>query len=111
MVFQIIAHVNRTKDLDWKIKYSSQWIGITDNMANVIKKEKITQVFSCTNSADELFIQTVAYNCGFKERIYQPELNQTTNMRFIDWNRGKNGNSYTFRFSDKDSLISNPRCR
>lgn len=87
MVFQIIAHVNRTKDLDWKIKYSSQWIGITDNLDNVIEKEKITQVFSCTNSEDELFIQTVAYDCGFKEGIYQPELNQTTNMRFIDWNR------------------------
>ena len=38
LVFQIIAHVNRTKDLDWKIKYSSQWIGITDNLDNVIEK-------------------------------------------------------------------------
>lgn len=68
-------------------------------------KEKITKVFSRTNCADELFIQTIAFNCGFKEKIYQPDLNQTANLRYIDWNRGNNGNPYTFKFCDKNLLI------
>lgn len=107
LVLQIIMQINRVKNLDWIIKYGSNWVSITDDLVTVIlkKQDKITHLFSYTNCADELFIQTVAYNCGFKKRIYQPEFNQTANLRFIDWSRGKNGNPYTFQLSDKDMLI------
>ena len=107
LVLQIIFQVNRVKNLDWKIKYGSNWVSITDSLVAVIleNKEKITKVFSRTNCADELFIQTIAFNCGFKENIYQPDLNQTANLRYIDWNRGNNGNPYTFKFCDKNLLI------
>lgn len=107
LVLQIIFQVNRVKNLDWKIKYGSNWVSITDSLVAVIleNKEKITKVFSRTNCADELFIQTIAFNCGFKEKIYQPDLNQTANLRYIDWNRGNNGNPYTFKFCDKNLLI------
>lgn len=108
LAIQIVLQINRVRKLDWTIKYGSNWVSITDDLVDVLlkNKEKITYTFSCTNCADELFIQTVAYNCGFKERIYQPELNQAANLRYIDWNRGKNGNPYTFRSDDKDRLIS-----
>lgn len=111
LVMQIVLHVNRVKKLDWTVKYGSQWISITDDLvAELLKqKDKIEKVFSCTNCADELFVQTVAFNCGFKDRIYQPELEQAANLRFIDWTRGKNGNPYTFRISDRDILISGGR--
>lgn len=33
-------------------------------------ENKITRVFSYTKCADELFIQTIAYNCGFKDYIF-----------------------------------------
>lgn len=107
LVCQIIIRIDRTKNLDWKIKYGSQWVSITHELVSVIleNKNKITRVFSCTNCADELFIQTIAYNCGFKQKIYQPDLNQTANLRYIDWNRGNNGNPYTFKFCDKNLLI------
>lgn len=107
LVLQIIFQVNRVKNLDWKIKYGSNWVSITDSLVAVIleNKEKITKVFSRTNCADELFIQTIAFNCGFKEKIYQPDLNQTANLRYIDWNRGNNGNPYTSKFCDKNLLI------
>lgn len=108
LAIQIVLQINRVRKLDWTIKYGSNWVSITDDLVDVLlkNKEKITYTFSCTNCADELFIQTVAYNCGFKERIYQPELNQAANLRYIDWDRGKNGNPYTFRSDDKDRLIS-----
>ena len=72
---QIALHVNRVKNLDWTVKYGSQWVSITNDLvAELLKqKDKITKVFSCTNCADEWFVQTVAYNCGFKDRIYCPE--------------------------------------
>ena len=107
LVCQIIIRIDRTKNVDWKIKYGSNWVSITHELVSVIleNKNKITRVFSCTNCADELFIQTIAYNCGFKQKIYQPDLNQTANLRYIDWNRGNNGNPYTFKFCDKNLLI------
>lgn len=109
MVMQIALHVNRVKNLDWTVKYGSQWVSITNDLvAELLKqKDKITKVFSCTNCADELFVQTVAYNCGFKDRIYCPEDGMTENVRFIDWTRGKNGNPYTFRNRDYQSLCTN----
>ena len=109
MVMQIALHVNRVKNLDWTVKYGSQWVSITNDLvAELLKqKDKITKVFSCTNCADELFVQTVAYNCGFKDRIYCPEDGMAENVRLIDWTHGKNGNPYTFRSQDYQSLKTN----
>lgn len=107
MVLQIVFGVNRVKNLDWQIKYGSQWVSITDELVKVIlaNEEKITSVFSYTNCADELFIQTIAFNCGFKDHIFQPADKQAANLRYIDWSRGKNGNPYTYRLKDIDMLI------
>lgn len=109
LVMQIALHVNRVKNLDWTVKYGSQWVSITNDLvAELLKqKDKITKVFSCTNCADELFVQTVAYNCGFKDRIYCPEDGVAENVRLIDWTHGKNGNPYTFRSQDYQSLKTN----
>lgn len=104
---QIVFGVNRVKNLDWHIKYGSNWVSITDELVKVIlaNEEKITSVFSYTNCADELFIQTIAFNCGFKDHIFQPANKQAANLRCIDWSRGKNGNPYTYRLKDIDMLI------
>lgn len=109
LVLQILFHINRVKNLDWTVKYGSQWISITNDLVTELlrQREKITKVFSCTNCADELFVQTVAYNCGFKDRIYFPEDGMTENARFIDWTRGKNGNPYTLRSQDYQTLKAN----
>lgn len=100
---QMILHVNRIKNLDWNIKYGSQWISITDNAIKAIleNKKKIFSVFHCTNCADELFVQTVAYNCGFKDKIYS-----SGNMRYIDWKRRQGGSPYTFHTTDYDAIMS-----
>ena len=107
LVIQIVFGVNRVKDLDWEIKYGSNWVSITDELVSALlaQKEKIEKVFSYTNCADELLVQTVAYNCGFKDAIYQPSEGESANMRFIDWKRGKNGNPYTFSIADYELLI------
>lgn len=107
LVLQIVFGVNRVKNLDWQIKYGSQWVSITDELVKAIlaNEEKITSVFSYTNCADELFIQTIAVNCGFKDQIFQPVGKQAANLRCIDWSRGKNGNPYTYRLKDIDMLI------
>lgn len=109
LVLQMVLHINRVKNLDWTIKYGSNWVSITNELVKELLKqrEKIEKVFCCTNCADELFIQTVAYNCGFKDKIYQPKDGMTANVRFIDWMRGKNGNPYTFKQQDYEVLHTN----
>lgn len=109
LVFQILFRINRVKDLDWEIKYGSNWVSITNDLVTEILKqrEKITKAFSCTNCADELFVQTVAYNCGFKDKLYISEDGMAENTRFIDWARGQNGNPYTFHKSDENILLEN----
>lgn len=100
---QILLHVNRTKNLDWNIRYGSNWISITDDLIKTIlsNTEKIYTIFHCTNCADELFVQTVAYNCGFKDKIYP-----NGNMRYIDWGRRDGSSPYTFRLVDYDEIMS-----
>lgn len=107
LVMQILMGINRVRNLDWTIKYGSNWVSITDSlMGTVLKnKEKIYTVFHCTNCSDELFIQTIAYNCGYKDKIYRPKASKLApNLRFIDWKRGKNGNPYIFKFEDLELL-------
>lgn len=107
LLIQIIFGIDRTKKLDWEIKFGSQWVSITSKLVEEIlnRKEKIYEIFHCTNCADELFIQTIAYNCGFKDKVYIPNSRETANLRFIDWIRGSNGNPYTFTIDDEKLLM------
>ncbi|MFR2776301.1 MAG: beta-1,6-N-acetylglucosaminyltransferase [Anaerostipes sp.] len=108
LVVQILLCVNRVKDVEWTVKYGSEWVSITDDFVITLleQKEKIEKIFSYTNCADELFVQTVAFNCGFQDALYRLQSGKTDNARFIDWERGKNGNPYTFKSDDYDLLES-----
>lgn len=101
LALQIVLRVNRVRKLDWTVKYGSNWVSITDRLVETLldNKEKIRKVFSYTNSADELFVQTIAYNSGFAGAI-------TGNGRLVDWERGKNGNPYTFCIEDYEYLTT-----
>lgn len=109
LALQILLRVNRVKELDWEIKYGSNWVSVTNKFVKVLleNSEKIKKIFAYTNCADELFVQTVAYNCGFKDDIYcLPGTKKTSNCRVIDWKRGKHGSPYTFHTDDYAMLIS-----
>lgn len=109
LLIQIILCVDRTKKLDWTIKYGSQWVSITEGLVGEIlsQKDKIKSVFKYTNCADELFIQTVAYNSDFRHKIYKGSTcDAMNNMRLVDWKRGKNGSPYTFREDDFNTLVN-----
>ncbi len=108
LLLQIIFQIDRTKKTDWTIKYGSQWVSITHRLTQTIlsQKDRIESIFKLTNCADELFIQTVAYNCGFKNSVFKSEYkNVMDNMRLVDWKRGANGSPYTFRIEDYLMLI------
>ena len=108
LLIQIIFRVNRTPKCDWIIKYGSNWVSITHKLTQTVlsQQDRIESIFKLTNCADELFIQTVAYNCGFKNSVFKSEYkNVMDNMRLVDWKRGANGSPYTFRIDDYSMLI------
>lgn len=110
LALQMVLKVNRLKKEKWTIKYGPQWFSITDSLAKTVlaEQKKIKQLFRFTSCADELFLQTVAYNCGFKDNIYRsPFPNTINNLRLVDWSRGKNGNPYTFTSSDRPMILEN----
>ena len=107
LLIQLVLGIDRTKKLLWTIKYGSNWVSMTDRLVATIlsKRDEIWKIFHLTNCSDELYIQTVAYNNGFMNSIYLAPKGAPSNLRLIDWKRGKGGSPYTFHESDYEMLI------
>ena len=93
--------INRLKNNSLKIMTGANWFSITNDLAIYIlnKKYLIKKMFKYTRSADEIFLQTLAYNSRFKKNLYYDGFddNYIACMRKIDWNRG---NPYTYTITD-----------
>jgi len=96
-----MAKVDRNRlDADNLYK-GSNWFSITESMAKYVlfHKKYINNRFKYTQNADEMFIQTLAVNSAYRDRI------TNTHMRFIDWERGNGCSPYTFSLEDYDLLM------
>lgn len=96
---QTLLKVDRIKKSKLTYKKGANWFSITHELAAYIvsKESWIQDNFKYTFCADEVFLQTIAWNSKFKEDI----CNDT--LRCIDWNRGQ---PYTFRIEDYNLLIN-----
>ena len=64
------------------------------------------KVFTKSVCGDELFLQTVARNSKYAEKICNPNtMPDIADTRLIDWERGSNNNPYVFRESDYEELM------
>lgn len=104
---QKIAGIDRLAKVKEEIKCGANWVSITHDLAmHILQREQwIKKVFHWSLCADEVFVQTIAWNSPFREKLYHP--NDTGDyhscMRYVDWSRGK---PYTFRSSDFNELTS-----
>jgi len=72
----------------------------------VEKEDWIKEVFGQSVCGDELFLQTVARNSEFAEKICNPNtMRSVPDTRHIDWERGSNNNPYVFREADYEELM------
>lgn len=106
---QLALGVNRLRGETWQIMYGSNWASLTHDFVRCVcdHEEKLLRLFRKTNNADELYLQTVAYNCGFMNRIYQPKAGERVNLHYTDWKRGNGRSPYTFRIEDYEMLREN----
>lgn len=108
---QYMIKLDRWKKNKDDIKFGSNWISITNELATFIIKneEEIEKRYKYTSCADEVFVQTLAYNSYFKDRLYNKKFNNdiTSNMRLIDWKRGYNKrNPYIWHKEDFNELMN-----
>ena len=83
------------------------WFSITHGLAKLVveKEDWIQEVFGQSVCGDELFLQTVARNSEYAEKICnQNTMPEVPDTRYIDWKRGSNNNPYVFREDDFEEL-------
>lgn len=98
---QNILGIDRTKKLP-SIYKGAQWFSITHNMAlYLLSREKdIERWFKYGIGVDELFVQTIAMQSPYKNKI------ENDNKRFIDWNRGQ---PYTWKSENYEEIINSKK--
>jgi len=106
---QKLLGVDKTKKYgDIIFQKGRNWFSITHGLAKlVVEKEGwIKEVFGQSVCGDELFLQTVARNSEFAEKICNPNtMRSVPDTRHIDWERGSNNNPYVFREADYEELM------
>lgn len=104
---QKLVGIDRLKGKDITLQKGANWFSITDDFLKYAleKEELIRDLFLHSKCCDEVFLQTLAVNSPFKERLADPEMSGGSKgfARYIDWNRG---GPYTFRTSDFEELMS-----
>ena len=94
-----------TRNKDIRSQKGSNWFSITDDLARYVlsKKQRIKKVFFATYCADEIFLQTLIWNSGFKDKLFHNKFDNDMHaiMRLIIWE--KNG-PHVFTMEDKEML-------
>lgn len=91
----------------WKFYDGWTWFSVTDKFARYILENEATieQIFRKAKAPDEMFMQTMAMNSSFRDKLACADDYFKGSMRLIDWKRGR---PYTYREQDLDELISSP---
>lgn len=105
---QMLLGVDKTKKYSGVIfQKGRNWFSITHGLAMlVVEKEGwIREIFEQSVCGDELFLQTIARNSVFSDKICNPNtMSEIPDTRYIDWKRGNNNNPYVFRENDYEEL-------
>ena len=105
---QKLVFIDRTRKLEpgFVFQKGTQWFSVTDGLVRYVlsREDVIRRLFRSTYCPDELFMQTMAINSPFRDKL---PLNAFNNRhlnccRYIDWKRGS---PYTFTDSDYEELI------
>ncbi len=95
--------IDRTKKYRNIIYYKGDnWFSITHKFAKYVvsRKKDILKMYFSTNCSDEFFMQTLAMNSDFKNRVIN------TSLRHIDWERG---GPYEFTEDDYNELVESKK--
>ena len=86
---QEILGIYRNRDVDFK--KGSQWVSVTDAMARhfLAHRAWAQKVFSHSFCADEMVMQTLAWQAPFREKLYNTQDDGAGCLRAIGWKEGQ----------------------
>lgn len=86
---QEILGIYRNRDVDFK--KGSQWVSVTDAMARhfLAHRAWAQKVFSHSFCADEMVMQTLAWQAPFREKLYNTQDDGAGCLRAIGWKDGQ----------------------
>lgn len=89
-------------------KKGTQWFSITNNLVShvISRKSEVMKLYRNTFCPDEIFLQTIAWDGHFIERLYNIEDEGRGCMREIGWNNGK---LISYTINDIDRLINSDK--
>ena len=102
---QKLFRLSRKSDSFSKIAKGSNWASISRDFCKYLLDHQylIEREFKYVYAADEIFLPTMFINSPFAERQYLSSNNLASNLRAIDWSRGK---PYVWRFEDCEALLN-----
>lgn len=113
VTFQKLARYNRLGDSDIIIKKGCAYFSITDKLVDEILKNEplMKKMLKHTVWCDEVFVQTVAFNSPFKDKIYSLTNEWEGSMREFAWPSNVPGNhpGWNFSMQDIDYLLNSKR--
>ena len=102
---QELFGVDRVKRYGITYKGGDNWCSLTRSAVKYLcdSEQYIKKIFKYTMCCDEFYKQTILYNSPYYKNIYCPNNRYQSNLRAIDWKRGK---PYVFNIDDYDMLVS-----
>ena len=81
-------------------------------MEEIIKQEeRVKNMFAHTLCCDEVFVQTIAFNCGFIDKVFDFKNEWDGSMRELAWPSNITGDhpGWNFSLNDIDYLLNSRR--
>lgn len=106
---QKLLFINRNKKHNYTIKKGIAYFSITEDFANeVVSREKeIRRLFNKTLCCDEVFVQTIAFNSKYRNRLYNIDNEWDGSLREMAWQSNVGGEhpGMNFTMNDIDFLL------
>lgn len=109
---QSLLGVNLFKKYGMVYKKGIAYWSITEDFARyLIENEKIVEQMLCNSiCGDEVFVQTLAYNSDFRNRIYSLSDEWEGSMREIAWEHFGCRPGHNFKYDDLNFLLMSNKC-
>lgn len=102
---QKVLHLTRNGNEN--LRKGTQWVSVTDDFVRMMLSAEsyVMKTFGHSFCPDEMYKQTLCWNSGFRQRIYDYSDEGNGCMRAIGW---RNGELVDWRASDYDALKNSP---
>ena len=112
-IVQDFIGIDRRKKIPYEIKKGCAYFSITEGLINEIlsKEEEMKKILHQTVCCDEVFVQTIAYNSCYRNKIYNMESEWDGCVREFAWPSNIEGEhpGCNFTISDLNFLLESNR--